>query len=160
MPLSGSHMQLKFRKLSNLLNVSTNLRVVTRAKTASPTHFLCARYPHPKSLPSGKGLTIALAGSKSGISHLRNLKYKNTFFPLTITKKPRNAISSTARLRRYINVNQLKFRNCKTLVNQSFLSESTGLEVAASQLRSVTISIVIASTITRDNANTHQWIGV
>ena len=61
-----------------------------------------------------------------------------------------------ARLRRYINVNQLKFRNCKTLVNQSFLSESTGFEVAASQLRSVTISIVIASTVTRDNANTHQ----
>lgn len=112
MPLSGSHMQLKFRKLSNLLNVSTNL------------------------------------------------KYKNTFFPRTITKKPRNAISSTARLRRYINVNQLKFRNCKTLVNQSFLSESTGLEVAASQLRSVTISIVTAITISRDNANTHQWTGV
>ena len=40
--------QLKFRKLSNLLNVSANLRVVTRLKAVNPTHFLCARYPHPK----------------------------------------------------------------------------------------------------------------
>ena len=91
---------------------------------------------------------------------LRKPHAKIHYFSLTLTKKPRNAIFSTARLRRYINVNQLKFRNCKTLVNQSFLSESTGLEVAASQLRSVTISIVIASTITRDNANTHQQTGV
>ena len=37
--------------------------------------FLYARYPHPKSLPSGKGLTLALAGSKSGVSHLRNFSY-------------------------------------------------------------------------------------
>ena len=35
--------------------------------------LFCVRYPHPKSLPSGKGLTLALAGSKSGVSHLRNL---------------------------------------------------------------------------------------
>ena len=32
-----------------------------------------ARYPHPKSLPSGKRLTIALAGSKSGISRCENI---------------------------------------------------------------------------------------
>ena len=32
-----------------------------------------ARYPHPKSLPSGKGLTLALAGSKSGISRYENI---------------------------------------------------------------------------------------
>ena len=32
-----------------------------------------ARYPLPKSLPSGKGLTIALAGSKSGISRCENI---------------------------------------------------------------------------------------
>ena len=63
----------KFRKLSNLLSVSANLRVVSRSKALSPTHFLCVRYPHPKSLPSGKGLAIALAGSISGVSHLRNL---------------------------------------------------------------------------------------
>ena len=35
--------------------------------------LFCVRYPHPKSLPSGKGLALALAGSKSGVSHLRNL---------------------------------------------------------------------------------------
>ena len=64
---------LKFRKLSNLLNTSTYLRVITRSKAVSPTHFLLTRYPHPKSLPSGKGLAFALAGSKSGVSHLRNL---------------------------------------------------------------------------------------
>ena len=35
--------------------------------------LFCVRYPHPQSLPSGKGLALALAGSKSGVSHLRNL---------------------------------------------------------------------------------------
>ncbi len=50
------------RKLSNLLNVSANLRVVNSWKAVSPTRFF-VRYPHPKSLPSGKGLTIALVGS-------------------------------------------------------------------------------------------------
>ena len=60
---------LKVRKLSNLLNTSTYLRVITRSKAVSPTHFLSARYPHPKSLPSGKGLAFALSGSISGGSH-------------------------------------------------------------------------------------------
>ena len=31
---------------------------------------LLLRYPHPKSLPSGKGLTIALPGSMRGVSHV------------------------------------------------------------------------------------------
>ena len=62
-----------FRKLSSSLNTNANFRVVTRSKTESPPHFLCARYPHPKSLPSGKGLALALTGSKIGVSHLRNL---------------------------------------------------------------------------------------
>jgi len=35
--------------------------------------FLCARYSHPKSWVSGKGLTLALADSISGVPHLRNL---------------------------------------------------------------------------------------
>ena len=29
---------------------------------------LLLRYPHPKSLPSGKGLTITLTGSMDGVS--------------------------------------------------------------------------------------------
>ena len=37
----------------------------------NPTHFF-SRYPLPKSLPSGKGLTLALAGSKSYISNSNN----------------------------------------------------------------------------------------
>ena len=41
--------------------------------------LFCVRYPHPKSLPSGKGLALALAGSKSGVSHLRNLSKINHF---------------------------------------------------------------------------------
>ena len=64
---------LKVRKLSNLLRASVNFRVIPHSKAVNPTHFLFTRYPHPKSLPSGKGLTFALAGSKSGVSHLRNL---------------------------------------------------------------------------------------
>ena len=32
-----------------------------------------SRYPHPKSLPAGKGLTLAIAGSISGVSQVRNL---------------------------------------------------------------------------------------
>ena len=64
---------LKFRKLSNLLSVSVNLRIIPHSKAINPTHFLRARYPHPKSLLSGKGLTFALSGSISGVSHLRNL---------------------------------------------------------------------------------------
>ena len=31
---------------------------------------LFLRYPHPKSLPSGKGLTIALPGSMRGVSRV------------------------------------------------------------------------------------------
>ena len=31
---------------------------------------LFLRYPHPKSLPSGKGLVIALTGSMRGVSHV------------------------------------------------------------------------------------------
>ena len=38
--------------------------------------LFCVRYPHPKSLPSGKGLALALSGSKSGVSPLRNLSSK------------------------------------------------------------------------------------
>lgn len=34
-----------------------------------------ARYLHPKSLPSGKGLALAHAGSKSSVSQVRNLIY-------------------------------------------------------------------------------------
>ncbi len=66
--------------MSNLLNVGANLRAVTRSKAVSPTHFLCTRYPHPKSRVSGKGLTNAHAGSKSGVSHLRNLSYTKIIF--------------------------------------------------------------------------------
>ena len=40
-----------------------------------PHALFRVRYPHPKSLPSGKGLAIALTGSISGVSHLRNLSY-------------------------------------------------------------------------------------
>ena len=64
---------LKFRKLSDLLSASAYLRVSDSPKVANPTHSLRARYPHPKSLPSGKGLTFALAGSISGVSHMRNV---------------------------------------------------------------------------------------
>ena len=59
--------------LSNLLSASAYLRVIARSEAISPTHFLLARYPHPKSLPSGKGLTFALSGFKSGVSRVRNL---------------------------------------------------------------------------------------
>ena len=62
---------LKFRKLSNLLNVSANLWGATRSKAVSPTHYLCARYPLPKSLPSGKGLTFARLGSNIGVSYTK-----------------------------------------------------------------------------------------
>ena len=31
---------------------------------------LFLRYPHPKSLPSGKGLTVALTGSMRGVSRV------------------------------------------------------------------------------------------
>ena len=34
---------------------------------------LLLRYPHPKSLPSGKGLAIALTGSMCGVSHVLSL---------------------------------------------------------------------------------------
>ena len=34
-----------------------------------------ARYPHPKSLPSGKGLALAHEGSKSSVSQVRSLIY-------------------------------------------------------------------------------------
>ena len=34
---------------------------------------LLLRYPLPKSLPSGKGLTIALPGSMRGVSHVLSL---------------------------------------------------------------------------------------
>ena len=34
---------------------------------------LFLRYPHPKSLPSGKGLTIALTGSMRGVSRVLSL---------------------------------------------------------------------------------------
>ena len=61
---------LKFRKLSNLRSASAYLRVITRSKAVNPTDFLRARYPHPKSLPSGKGLAFALSGSKSGVSQV------------------------------------------------------------------------------------------
>ena len=63
---------LKFRKLSDLLSAGAYLRVSNSPNVANPTHSLRARYPHPKSLPSGKGLTFALAGSISGVSHMRN----------------------------------------------------------------------------------------
>lgn len=65
--------ELKFRKLSNLLSASVNLRVIPHSKAVTPTHIFFTLYPHPKSLPSGKGLTFALSVSISGISHLRNL---------------------------------------------------------------------------------------
>lgn len=65
--------ELKFRKLSNLLSASVNLRVIPHSKAVTPTHIFFTRYPHPKSIPSGKGLTFALSVSISGISHLRNL---------------------------------------------------------------------------------------
>ena len=65
--------ELKFRKLSNLLSASVNLRVIPHSKAVNPKHIFFTRYPHPKSLPSGKGLTFALSVSISGISHLRNL---------------------------------------------------------------------------------------
>ena len=75
---------LKFRKLSDLLSASAYLRVSDSPKVANPTHSLRARYPHPKSLPSGKGLTFALAGSISGVSHMRNLSRLIDFTRLTI----------------------------------------------------------------------------
>ena len=56
-----------------LLSTGAYLRVITRSKALNPTHFSSARYPLPKSLPSGKGLTFALSGSISGVSPLRNL---------------------------------------------------------------------------------------
>ena len=62
------------RKLSSLLSTSAYLRVITRSKAVNPTHIFFTRYPHPKSLPSGKGLTFALSGSISGVSHLRNVR--------------------------------------------------------------------------------------
>ena len=65
--------ELKFRKLSNLLSSSVNLRVIPHSKSVNPTHIFFTRYPRPKSLHSGKGLTFALSGSISGVSHLRNL---------------------------------------------------------------------------------------
>ena len=34
---------------------------------------LLLHYPHPKSLPSGKGLTIALTGSMCGVSRVLSL---------------------------------------------------------------------------------------
>ena len=34
---------------------------------------LLLRYPHPKSLPSGKGLTITLTGSMCGVSRVLSL---------------------------------------------------------------------------------------
>ncbi len=71
--LLSLYVLLKFRELSNLLVTSAYLSVITRSEVLIPTHFLFARYPHPKSLPSGKGLTFALSGSKSGVSRLRNL---------------------------------------------------------------------------------------
>ena len=48
------------RKLSSLLSTSAYLRVITRSKAVNPTHIFFTRYPHPKSLPSGKGFTFAL----------------------------------------------------------------------------------------------------
>lgn len=71
---------LKFRKLSNLLNLSGNMRAVTRPEAVSPTRFLCERCPLPKFLPSGKGLALALSGSKSGVSPLRNLSQNITIY--------------------------------------------------------------------------------
>ena len=60
-------------QIIHLLSLFSNLRAATCLKAVSPTHFLFARYPHPKSLPSGKGLTVALAGFNSGVSQERNL---------------------------------------------------------------------------------------
>lgn len=65
--------ELKFRKLSNLLSASVNLRVIPHSKAVTSTHIFFTRYPHPKSIHSGKGLTFVLSVSISGISHLRNL---------------------------------------------------------------------------------------
>lgn len=59
---------LLFTQVSQVIKFATPKRVVTRLKAVSPTHFFYSRYPHPKSLPSGKGLTIALTGSNSGVS--------------------------------------------------------------------------------------------
>ena len=52
-------------QIIHLLSFFSNLRAATCSNAVSPTHFLFARYPHPKSLPSGKGLTVALAGLKA-----------------------------------------------------------------------------------------------
>ena len=46
--------ELKFRKSSNLLSASVNLRVIPHSKAVNPTHIFFTRYPHPKSIPSGK----------------------------------------------------------------------------------------------------------
>ena len=62
------------RKLSSLLSTTAYLRVITRSKAVNPTHIFFTRYPHHKSLPSGKGVTFALSGSISGVSHLRNVR--------------------------------------------------------------------------------------
>ena len=51
-------------------------------KAARPTHIF-ARYPHPKSLPSGKGLAVALVGSKSGVSQMRNVSNTIKVFAVT-----------------------------------------------------------------------------
>ena len=45
--------------------------VYNSAGVSGPRAFL--RYPHPKSLPSGKGLTIALPGSMRGVSRVLSL---------------------------------------------------------------------------------------
>ena len=71
---------LKFRKLSGLLSAGAYLRVSDSPNVANPH----ARYPHPKSLPSGKGLTFALAGSISGVSRMRNLSRLIDLTKLTI----------------------------------------------------------------------------
>ena len=92
-PLRNLCLLLKFRKSSNLLSASAYLRAISRLKAACPTHFLSARYPLPKSLPSGKGLAFALAGSISGVSPLRNLCLLLKF------RKSSNLLSASAYLR-------------------------------------------------------------
>ena len=66
-----SHMQLKFRKLSNFLNVSTNLMVVTRSKAVSPTrvyHVTLTLNPSPR----GRDLPSP-AWAQTSVFRIRNL---------------------------------------------------------------------------------------
>lgn len=68
--------ELKFCKLSNLLSASVNLRVIPHSKAVTPTHIFFTRYPHPKSIPSGKGTYFRPLGLHKRYFALAKLKLK------------------------------------------------------------------------------------